>query len=240
MGYTIPGVLLTFVGLPSFPIFVGYLCILPLSLVWVRCVPKLNLKWTLVCYNLFCVVISAICTVVGFKEYLSYATLYELVEVSGLLKQIFFLYWMSKLLELLDTVFMLLKHSLKQMSFLHIFHHSTMVLLADYGYNISPWRPMSVLIFLNSFVHVWMYLYYAISVVKKVDTFWKRMITHIQFIQFFIMLIFAFPGYYVYGFCVYSVLYPALMVVLFSNFYYNAFIKKNKGHQRVEMEKKVT
>ena len=214
-----------FYNLTSFPIFVVYLLILPLSLLWVRFIPKIELKWTLVFYNLICVAISIVCTVVGFKEFLSEGNILELVEASGLLKKVYFLYWMSKILELMDTVFMVLKHSLRQMSFLHIFHHSTMLLLADYTYSLSPWKPISVVIFLNSFVHIWMYSYYAISVVKKVDSSWKKTITHIQLIQFVIGLCLGVPGYMHYGYCIYSVLYPISMILLFGNFYYHAFVK---------------
>ena len=219
-------VFINFVNLTSFPIFLAYLLALPLSLIWVRVMPKLELRWTLVLYNLLCVCISIVCTVVGFKEFLSQGSVFELVEVSGLLKQIFFLYWMSKILELMDTLFMVLKHSLHQMSFLHIFHHSSMVLLADYTYSVSPWKPISVVIFLNSFVHIWMYSYYAVSVVRRVDNSWKKVITHLQLIQFLIGLIFSIPGYLYHGFCFYSVLYTMSMLLLFGNFYYNAFIKK--------------
>ena len=215
-----------FVNLPSFPIFVGYLLILPVSRIWVRLVPRVELRWTMVLYNLLCVGISIVCTVVGFKEFLTQGSVFELVEVSGLLKQIYFLYWVSKILELMDTVFMVLKHSLHQMSFLHVFHHSTMVLLADYTYSQSPWKPMSVVIFMNSFVHIWMYSYYAVSVVKKVDNSWKKKITLIQLVQFVIGLLFATPGYLYHGFCIYSILYTLSMILLFGNFYYNAFIKK--------------
>ena len=224
-------VLNNFFNLTSFPIFVGYLLILPLSRIWVRKVPKLNLKWTLVFYNLLCVAISIVCTVVGFKEFLSQGNFLELVEASGRLKQIFFLYWVSKILELMDTVFMVLKHSLHQMSFLHIFHHSTMILLADYTYSLSPWRPMSVVIFMNSFVHIWMYSYYAISVVKKVDSSWKKTITHIQLIQFVIGVCISIPGYFYYGHCIYSFLYPVSMILLFGNFYYHAFVKRRATHR---------
>ena len=221
-----------FVTLPSFPIFIGYLLLLPLSHIWVRVVPKIDLKWTLVLYNLLCVGISIVCTVVGFTEFLRKGSVFELVEVSGLLKQIYFLYWISKIFELMDTVFMVLRHNLHQMSFLHIFHHSSMILLADYTYSVSPWKPMSVVIFLNSFVHICMYSYYAVSVVKRVDSSWKKLITHIQLTQFVIGLFFAIPGYIYHGFCLYSILYPVSMILLFGNFYYNAFIKKSRKNMK--------
>ncbi|KAI6660440.1 Elongation of very long chain fatty acids protein 2 [Oopsacas minuta] len=225
-------VLKNFYNLSSFPIFAGYLLILPVSLIWVRLVPKIHLKWTLVIYNIVCVLISIVCTVIGFKEFLTEGSVFELVEVRGLLKQIYYLYFLSKILELLDTVFMVLRHNLHQMSFLHIFHHSTMVLLGDYSYSLSPWKPMSIVIFMNSFVHIWMYSYYAISVVKKVDNSWKRVITHLQLVQFVICLTFSIPGYMYHGFCVYSVLYPLSMILLFGNFYYHAFVKKRHRIKR--------
>ena len=45
----------------------------------------------------------------------------------------FRIYFYSKIIELLDTVFMILRHKRRQISFLHVFHHASMVLLCDFG-----------------------------------------------------------------------------------------------------------
>ena len=37
-----------------------------------------------------------------------------------LVKQAFFVYWMTKYIELLDTIFMMLRHKQRQVSFLHV------------------------------------------------------------------------------------------------------------------------
>jgi len=43
------------------------------------------------------------------------------------------MYAFTKLLELMDTVFMILRHKTRQITFLHVFHHSSMLLLVAYA-----------------------------------------------------------------------------------------------------------
>ena len=74
-----------------------------------------------------------------------------------------FVYWITKYYELLDTVFMLLRHKIRQMSFLHVFHHASMALLSDYSYNYAPYITIAFGLCMNSFVHVVMYGYYALT-----------------------------------------------------------------------------
>ena len=57
--------------------------------------------------------------------------------------------------------------SINQISWLHVYHHATMVLLADCGYRIFPWPSMALPILLNSFVHIWVYGYYLLSAIDK-------------------------------------------------------------------------
>ena len=136
---------------------------------------------------------------------------------------------MSKFVELMDTVYMILRHKKKQISFLHVFHHSSITLLADVAYNLYPWAPASFVTGLNSGVHVVMYGYYGLTALYPLHEFtWKKRITQLQLAQFLFGLGYSIIGFKYYGFCVYSVLYPIMMIVLFSNFYYHAFIKRGK------------
>lgn len=47
-------------------------------------------------------------------------------------------YYFSKLIELLDTVFFLLRKKTRQISFLHVYHHSTMPILWWIGVKWVP------------------------------------------------------------------------------------------------------
>ena len=49
-----------------------------------------------------------------------------------------YLYYISKLIELLDTVLFLLTKRFRQITFLHVYHHSTMPLIWWIG---AKWFP---------------------------------------------------------------------------------------------------
>lgn len=111
-------------------------------------------------------------------------------------------FYISKLLEFLDTVFFILRKKFNQLTFLHVYHHSTMFcfwwigikwvaggsckyidLSAFYGNGLT-----SLLAFigalLNSFVHILMYAYYALAAAfPKSDFWWKRYLTVIQLVS---------------------------------------------------------
>lgn len=136
------------------------------------------------------------------------------------------IYWMTKNVELLDTVFMILRHKRRQISFLHVYHHSTMVVLSDLAYNIFQWPCISVVLSLNSFVHVVLYLYYALSAYSpESPPPWKKQLTQLQIAQFVLLMIFAIFGYLNHSFCVYSLMYGISMLYFFGNFYVRAYVK---------------
>ncbi len=51
-------------------------------------------------------------------------------HTEGWLRHGYFVYWMSKFVELMDTMYMILRHRTHQISFLHVWHHSSITLLA--------------------------------------------------------------------------------------------------------------
>jgi len=98
-----------------------------------------------------------------------------------------YIFFLSKFYELLDTVFIVLRKA--PLRFLHFYHHSMTFFLCwvclEYSIPVQ-WIATS----LNAFVHIPMYWYYFIMVVKpKQNVWWKRYITTIQIIQFIVVLI---------------------------------------------------
>ncbi|CAK1603822.1 unnamed protein product [Parnassius mnemosyne] len=102
------------------------------------------------------------------------------------------LYFAAKVTELLDTVFFVLRKKDNQISFLHLYHHSIMMIGT---WTILKYWPSHTLIFigfLNSLVHVFMYTYYGLSalgpnVAKYL--FWKKHMTTFQLVQFVCIII---------------------------------------------------
>ncbi|EDW41049.1 elongation of very long chain fatty acids protein 4 [Drosophila sechellia] len=103
-------------------------------------------------------------------------------------------FYISKILEFADTAFFILRHKWNQLSFLHVYHHSTMFLFC---WIYVKWLPTGSIFFpsmINSFVHVIMYSYYALSVLgPRFQKFlwWKRYLTGLQLVQFTIILFWA-------------------------------------------------
>lgn len=100
-------------------------------------------------------------------------------------------YFMSKVVELTDTVVFVLRKNDRQISFLHVYHHATQVL---YTWAYLKYLPGEQAIFVglvNSMVHVIMYFYYMVAAMgPKYQKYlwWKKYLTWIQLGQFVFIL----------------------------------------------------
>ncbi|GBN10894.1 Elongation of very long chain fatty acids protein 4 [Araneus ventricosus] len=95
-------------------------------------------------------------------------------------------YYFSKLLEFCDTFFFILRKKNNQLTFLHIYHHSTMFGLWWIGVKWVPGGSSLPGAMANSFVHVLMYLYYTLSAIGPAIQpylWWKKYLTIIQLVR---------------------------------------------------------
>lgn len=103
-----------------------------------------------------------------------------------------YLFFLSKLIELADTVIFILRKKWNQVSLLHVVHHSLVPLLIWTGYKISPGGNMALFPLLNSGIHVVMYSYYGLSTLGpnvRRYLWWKQYLTTVQMIQFVIVMV---------------------------------------------------
>ncbi|KYM98310.1 PREDICTED: elongation of very long chain fatty acids protein 4-like [Cyphomyrmex costatus] len=145
-------------------------------------------------------------------------------------------YYFSKLLEFCDTFFFILRKKDNQLSFLHVYHHSTMFSLWWIGIKWVPSGSTFLPAMVNSFIHVLMYSYYGLAALGPSVTkylWWKKYLTILQLIQFTTALILGingirsgcdFPLWMQYA----LVIYMLSFIVLFGNFYAKAYIAKGK------------
>ncbi|KAG7456678.1 hypothetical protein MATL_G00238460 [Megalops atlanticus] len=146
------------------------------------------------------------------------------------------LFYFSKYIELMDTVFFVLRKKHSQITFLHIFHHSFMPWTWWWGITLTPAGGMgSFHAMVNAVVHVIMYFYYGLAAAgPKFQKFlwWKKYMTAIQLIQFVLVSVHI-SQYYFMEKCDYQVpifihliwIYGTFFFILFSNFWVQAYVK---------------
>ncbi|KAM9322140.1 elongation of very long chain fatty acids protein 1a [Pholidichthys leucotaenia] len=149
------------------------------------------------------------------------------------------LFYFSKFIELLDTLFFVLRKKQNQITFLHVFHHSVMPWSWWWGVTLTPAGGMgSFHAMVNSTVHVIMYFYYGLSAAGprfQKYLWWKKYMTAIQLIQFVLVSVHI-SQYYFMEKCDYQAplwihliwMYGVLFFLLFSNFWVQAYIKGNR------------
>lgn len=149
---------------------------------------SIKLKPIMRLYNLFMVVLSGY---MGTKSILlareSNDTLFCVPMAEGQagveMAQLVWIFTFSKVIEFLDTVFMIMEGRMRQVSFLHVYHH---VSILSYWFTISWVLPGSDAYFSlagNSYIHVLMYGYYLLASFGY-SPWWKYYITKAQIFQF--------------------------------------------------------
>ncbi|GIY48403.1 elongation of very long chain fatty acids protein 4 [Caerostris darwini] len=110
--------------------------------------------------------------------------------------------FLNKMVELLDTIFFVLRKKQEQITFLHVAHHSSICILSW----ILVRNPhqlggfyIAVGIAINAVVHCVMYIYYALAAlgpeVAK-HLWWKKYVTIIQMAQFVVDILYLFVGFF--------------------------------------------
>lgn len=157
-------------------------------------------------------------------------------------------HYCDKYLEFFDTYFMILRGKMDQVSFLHIYHHTTIAWAWWIAVRYSPGGDIYFGALLNSFIHVLMYSYYALALLK-VTCPWKRVLTQAQLLQFMSVVVYTMatmyyhyynvpheaidgeqPSFQTFLFCCgVQVFEMVSLFILFSFFYKRSYSKKNKG-----------
>lgn len=168
-----------------------------------------------------------------------------------------YLYFLLKILDLLDTVsstelivylqafffyicvvllffqiFFLLRKRFTHITFLHVYHHSAMVLAVYIATRFLPAGQATMLGILNSMVHCLMYGYYLVSALNDNvarSIWWKKHITQAQMVQFLMLVIHFAVGLHATE-CTYPkfisfvmVIQNLFMLIMFGDFYIKTY-----------------
>ncbi|XP_022918607.1 very long chain fatty acid elongase 2-like [Onthophagus taurus] len=160
----------------------------------------------------------------------------------------FWYFYVSKIIDLCDTVFFVLRKKRNQLTFLHIYHHSTMIFNWYLGTLYSPGGQAFLSVMFNSFIHIIMYLYYLLAAIgphMQKYLWWKKYLTQIQLLQFIVVMVHILVGYR--NNCKasnwlswFTVIYLWTLVVLFANFYYQAYRKKSVMPSETDIDESTT
>ncbi|XP_050682698.1 elongation of very long chain fatty acids protein [Leptidea sinapis] len=232
---------------PLFWIIATYLCLVKLVLPpYMANRRPYHLRSIIRWYNVLQIVANAVVTygilTSGWTTtYASYGCILpDFSDNPEALRMLRFLWWtiILKMLELLETVFFLLRKKERQASFLHVYHHvSTLIIIWSavkyVGGGLTSFPAM-----LNNTVHVIMYSYYLLSAegsptVKAFLIRYKKWLTILQMVQFTIFLVYCAPVFlpscpapigiaYLY--------FPNVIFVyyMFYEFFKNNYIKRNE------------
>jgi elongation of very long chain fatty acids protein 4 len=142
---------------------------------------------------------------------------------------VFYIFYVSKYYEFVDTFLMLIKGNLRQVSFLHVFHHTSTGFIFWLVSRCAPGGDAWFCIAFNSWVHVVMYSYYFLTVVLKAESarkrylWWGKYLTMFQMTQFFANLVHAIYAFwfspYWYTGKVLQLTDMTILLGLFLNFY---------------------
>ncbi|KAE8703170.1 Detected protein of confused Function [Hibiscus syriacus] len=158
-----------------------------------------------------------------------------------------YIFYLSKIVEFMDTLLIILSGSMKRLSFLHVYHHS-MVVIMCYICLDSVQSSFSVVLVTNCVVHVVMYTYYLMCTLGMRPR-WKKTVTDFQLMQFWAsFLIMAMLIFYhftaagcsgILSWC-FNAVFILSLLYLFSDFHAKNYpnnakvfkVKENKGDSR--------
>lgn len=179
--------------------------------------------------------------------FLAYRNNYSVLPCVGYNQQhpalanLLWLFYISKVWDFWDTIFIVIGKKWRQLSFLHVYHHITIFLFYWLNSHVNYDGDVYLTIVLNGFIHTVMYTYYFICMHTKVPEtgkslpiWWKSSLTMMQMIQFITMMS---QGTYLIGtqckdvslrVIVAYVLYILSLFFLFAQFYVESYSKPKK------------
>ncbi|KAI4296261.1 hypothetical protein L6164_036234 [Bauhinia variegata] len=155
-----------------------------------------------------------------------------------------YIFYLSKIQELIDTLLIILSNSPRRLTFLHVYHHAT-VLIMCYVWLQTRQSLFPIALVTNASVHVLMYGYYLLSALG-IRPKWKRIVTDCQIVQFLfsfavsvVMLYYHFSSAVgsgcsgIYGWC-FNAVFNGSLLFLFVDFHGKNYANREKRNSKKE------
>lgn len=150
-------------------------------------------------YNVSQIMLCAYMTIEAF--FLAHRNNYTLLPCNAYnttnppVANLLWLFYISKVWDFWDTIFIVLGKKWRQLSFLHVYHHTTIFLFYWLNSHVNYDGDIYLTIVLNGFIHTVMYTYYFICMHtkdpktgKSLPIWWKSSLTLMQLFQFVTMM----------------------------------------------------
>lgn len=141
-------------------------------------------------------------------------------------------HFLSKFVDYIDTLLIVIGKKDKQLSVLHVYHHCSISMV--WGYLIhSGWADGTVCFgaWINAVIHSIMYTYYGATAAKFNTKPFKMIITTCQLTQFFLceahaVSVILFENQIPFNLACLQLAYHCTMIALFGQFFYSTYITK--------------
>ena len=153
--------------------------------------------------------------------------------INNNMKDIAFTFLIFKYYDFIDTLIIVAKGNSYQLTYLHIFHHSSVSTLMYYNYKLIPYiGDIWFLIFYNSFIHVLLYSYYLANLFDNKNRIYNKLLTQQQIVQFVAgtsqqILSVIVRNDYPYYIREINIIYGLYMLYLFYKLYIKKYIKND-------------
>lgn len=142
----------------------------------------------------------------------------------------------DRVIDLFDTVFFVLRKKQSHVTFLHVYHHISVVAIIWTASKYFQGLEFGIVGLVNVFVHMIMYFYYLVAALGprfKKFLWWKRYLTTLQIVQFLVVLAYMVASLWLAcdfkKWMVYIIIVEGIInLVLFLNFYMKSY-KKDVG-----------
>ena len=167
----------------------------------------------------------------GLYEIVGFPNIFGInISFSPNLEWYVFIHYLSKIYDFCDTIFIVMKKSDRQLSFLHVYHHVSvlplwgLVIFSGQGNGTNAYGAL-----VNSFIHFIMYGHYFITSFG-INNPLKFIITKLQIVQFYSIIIHSicvmlFDNVVSRYFAPVLLTYCCTLIVMFNSFYKQTYVK---------------